>query len=415
MAAVLGIASLALLPWTRFDRNQLNLREAGTEGMVAYQDLIRDGTRSPLTISVVVEGQGEAEALAAKLEALDTVRQVVGLHDFVPERQDEKLDRLDELVLILGPLDPVESRPVSKAKTMAELRRLAPRLAAYSSSATDPPDRMAATRLEAALGALLERLETDRSTASPLLERLSESVLGTFAPVLSTIRQALQADEFSVEALPPNLVRRWVASADRYRLEVFPAQDVSEAANMRRFVSQVLSAAPSATDAPVIELKSGDVVVRAFQQSFACALVLIGVLLWLALRRLSDVLLVLGPLTWAGLVTAASMVTFGVPFNYANVVALPLLLGAGVDSAIHVVARLRGHMPSSGRIMATSTGRAVLVSALSTLCSFGNLALSPHRGTASMGQVLTLGLLWILVATLLLLPAVVARRRRETT
>ena len=113
------------------------------------------------------------------------------------------------------------------------------------------------------------------------------------------------------------------------------------------------------------------------------------------------------------LLTVASLVILGGAFNFANVVALPLLLGMGVDSAIHVVARMRADAASSGRIMATSTGRAVLVSALTTLCSFGNLALSPHRGTASMGQLLTLGLVWILVATLVLLPAAVASRRRK--
>lgn len=252
----------------------------------------------------------------------------------------------------------------------------------------------------------MERLQTGQGAARRLLDRLDVSVLGGLSPALANLARGLEADTVSLPDLPSDLVPRWVAPDGRYRLEVFPNERSSDVTDLRRFVSQVHEVAPTATDSPVVVLNSGDVVARAFQQAFACAFVLISVVLWFALRRWQDVMLVLAPLVWASLLTVAGMVVLDIPFNYANVIALPLLLGMGVDSAIHVVARLRGGAGSRDRILSTSTGRAVLVSGLTTFCGLGNLALSPHPGTASMGQVLTVGLLWILVSTLVLLPAV---------
>ena len=133
-------------------------------------------------------------------------------------------------------------------------------------------------------------------------------------------------------------------------------------------------------------------------------------LLWWLTRRLDDTLFVLLPLILAGLITIAAMVAIGIPFNFANVICLPLLLGIGVDNGVHMVHRARAAPPAAGQsILQTSTARGVVLSALTTVCGFGNLAYSSHPGTASMGQVLTLGLALSVVCTLVLLPALLSR------
>jgi predicted RND superfamily exporter protein len=98
-------------------------------------------------------------------------------------------------------------------------------------------------------------------------------------------------------------------------------------------------------------------------------------------------------------------VVLGLEFNFANVIALPLLLGVGVDNGIHIVHRMRSEPPLDGNLSGTSTSRAVLASGLTTIASFGNLAFASHLGMSSMGQVLTIGMIAILAATLILLPA----------
>ena len=105
--------------------------------------------------------------------------------------------------------------------------------------------------------------------------------------------------------------------------------------------------------------------------------------------------------------TAGSAVLLGLQLNFANVIVLPLLLGLGVSGALHVVMRWREE-GEGGDFTATSTPRAVLFSALTTVASFGSLAISAHPGLASMGLLLTIAIFWSLVCSLLILPSILA-------
>jgi predicted RND superfamily exporter protein len=219
----------------------------------------------------------------------------------------------------------------------------------------------------------------------------------------------------SKENLPTNLREHWVSKDGRHRVAVFPRVNLNEDAALRRFVAAVRSVAPDAIGFPVIYLEAGDAVVKAFQQAFLLSLLAITVLLLILLRPKSDVLLVLLPLLLAGALTGAASVLFHIPFNFANIIALPLLLGIGVDSGIHMVHRMRTAPPSSGQMLQTSTARAVFYSALTTICSFGNLAVSPHRGMASMGILLTIGIGFTLICILVVLPTLMAAGKRPAT
>jgi predicted RND superfamily exporter protein len=129
---------------------------------------------------------------------------------------------------------------------------------------------------------------------------------------------------------------------------------------------------------------------------------MVAVIIWLVLRDV-DMLLVIGPILAAAMVTAGLTVLIDMPLNYANIIALPLLVGIGVDNGIHVVHRMRTE--TAEQLFETSTMRAVLASGLTTVASFGNLAFSAHVGTASMGVLLALGLGVSMAATLIALPA----------
>src|SRR5690606_40861406 len=182
-------------------------------------------------------------------------------------------------------------------------------------------------------------------------------------------------------------------------------ENVNENAAARRFVDAVRSVVPNATGLPVVYEEASATVVRAFQIAFAYAFVVVTVLRYVFLRRTRDVLLVLGPIVLACVVTAAATVVIGMPFNFANIITLPLLLGIGVDNGIHIVHRMRYEPPADGTPLRTSTSVAVLACGLTTVASFGNLAFSSHRGMASMGLLLTVGMAVVLAATLVLLPA----------
>jgi predicted RND superfamily exporter protein len=186
-----------------------------------------------------------------------------------------------------------------------------------------------------------------------------------------------------------------------------PAAPLTDNAELAAFAQAVLAVEPRATGTPVIVTEAGAAVVGAFRQASWLALAVITLLLAAVLRRLRDILLVLAPLGLAVLFTAASAVALGLRLNFANVIVLPLLLGLGVSGAIHVVMRWREEAERQ-TVAATSTPRAVLFSALTTIASFGSLALSPHLGLASMGLLLTIAILCSLICTLVVLPGALA-------
>jgi predicted RND superfamily exporter protein len=199
------------------------------------------------------------------------------------------------------------------------------------------------------------------------------------------------------------LTERWLASGGRELVEITPAEDVSDNAAASRFIGAVQSIVPKATGLPVVYQEASATVVGAFRLALLYAFIMVTLIIWLVLRDRKDTLLVIVPIVLAAVMTAGLTVLIDMPLNYANIIALPLLVGIGVDNGIHVVHRLR--TDSAEQLFGTSTMRAVLASGLTTVASFGNLAFSAHVGTASMGILLALGLAVSMTATLIVLPA----------
>ena len=220
---------------------------------------------------------------------------------------------------------------------------------------------------------------------------------------LRRLAAGLQAMPFGREALPTALAERWLASDGRELVEITPREDVSDNAAAGRFIGAVRGVVPNATGLPVVYQEASATVVSAFEQAMLYAIVMVVAIIWLALRNAKDTLLVILPIVAAAVATAALTVLIDMPLNYANIIALPLLVGIGVDNGIHVVHRMR--TDSAEQLFNTSTMRAVLASGLTTVASFGNLAFSSHVGTASMGVLLALGLAASMAATLIALPA----------
>jgi len=143
--------------------------------------------------------------------------------------------------------------------------------------------------------------------------------------------------------------------------------------------------------------------VRAFELALLYAFSMVTLMIFIVLRRWSETLLVVTPIALSKLVTAGAAVAIGMPFNYANIIALPLLVGFGVDSGIHVVHRMRTE--TAEQLFDTSAMRAVFASGLTIIATFGILAFSSHVGTASMGVMLAIGLCVSMAFTLIALPA----------
>lgn len=410
--ALVAVA-LWLAPQARFDADPLNLRDPHSEALATFRDLEVDPNVPTLTLSVLASDAAAAEALQKRLSALPEVKRVLDLDSFVPEDQDRKLPILEDLVFALGPAlsSPADHGPVPPKADPGDADAIAVLIEALR-TATDAGTGSAALRK--AGHDLLDRLTAVRAAVeqgdAAILPRLRTVLLGSLPAQIDDLKTALQAHAVTAADLPPALVARWQSADGRRRIEIWPREKLDTPEAMTRFIAAVRTVAPDATGAPVAQVESAKSVVGAFRLAFASALIAITGVLLLLLRNLVDTLLVLVPLLLAGLFTVAGSVLLAVPFNFANVIALPLILGVGVDYGVYLVQRGRDAAAARGGLLHTGTARAVLFGALITMANFGNLMFARHPGMVSMGALLTIGLAMTLVCALVLLPSLLAWR-----
>ncbi|MGY9003038.1 MAG: MMPL family transporter [Rhodospirillales bacterium] len=401
-AVIIGVSAVALLPQVRFDFDPMNLRDPSTESVSTLLELMLDSRTNPYSITILEKSLESAKDLGARLEKLPEVKSTLTLANFIPENQAEKLEIIESMALYLSPAfqNKRNATPASEKELERTVRELRLKLEKLTAADAASETGKSAVRLNAALEGLL----TDDAGIDRTLRALEVRLLSGLPNQLETLRRSLNAEPVDLKDLPKSLQERRVAADGRARLKVYGEGDMLDREQLIKFVNAVRTLAPNAVGAPVVILESGRAVVSSFRDAGAISVVLIGLLLIFILRRMRDVLLVFAPLLLAALLTVAASILFDVPFNFANVIVLPLLFGLGVDGGIHLVLRER-EQNKSADVLHTSTPYAVMFSALTTIGSFSTIALSSHPGTASMGILLSIAIVLTLVCTLLVLPA----------
>jgi len=413
-ALITGAASLPIVAELRFDSDPMNLRDPDTESVQAFRDLMADEETRDDRAVVLAESLEAANRLAQKVDQLDVVAKTVTLSDYVPKDQQAKLAGIETaglllLPVLMAPQQPAEVAPEDLRRALASLLGPLEQVIAAPDAAAELAT--AAVDLKKSIGAFLA-IDPDDGR----IRALDRALVGRLVSRLDDLALALEAEPVTVDDLPETLRDRMVASDGTARLEIYPKRDVRDPDARREFVTAIQEITPYVTGTPATIMAAGDAVVRAILQAALYAAIGIVIILVISLRSIIATVLVLVPLGLAALLTGATAVAIGMPLNFANVIVLPLLFGLGVDSGIHIVMRSREHRAGASALGGTSTPRAVVFSGLTTIGSFCSLSISSHVGTSSMGILLTLTLLWTLVCTLIVLPAllVLVQRRRPT-
>ena len=395
--AALALLGAALLPRLSFDSDPLHTKNRNTEAMRTLYALMDDPIANPYTIEVLTPSIAAAAALGTRLQALPLVEQVISLSSFVPEDQAAKLPLIRDAASLLRTTLAVGAPP--PPPDAAELRRAVAATAAGLDGVRNrlPPG--------STVLAIIADLQALAKAPDPVL-LAANAALTRFLPLqLERLRLALEAGPTTVADVPEELRRDWVLPDGRAKLQVVPKPEARDSAGLHRFVAQVRTVAPDAAGSAVTITASADTVTDAFRTAAKLALAAVTVLLILGLQRVTDVLLVLAPLLVSALLTVVLAVLLPLPLNFANIIALPLLLGVGVSFNVYFVMNWRrGETGPAG----SATARAVLFSGLTTSTAFGSLALSGHPGTASMGHLLLLSLGCTMLTTMLFLPALLA-------
>jgi hopanoid biosynthesis associated RND transporter like protein HpnN len=389
------------LYFLQFDFNPINLRNPKTESIATYLDLRRDPAAGANAIDVLAPSLPAATETAERLAKLPEVERALTLNSFIPNDQEAKLAQIKQAAAKIEPALRAPRRPApSDEENIAALKRGAEAMTravgTQAGPGADAGKRLAALLTQLAQGDQAMRARAEFAFASPL------------QTALDGLRMSLQAERITEQNLPPELKRDWVLPDGRARVEAHPKGDPNDNETLREFARAVLAVAPTASGGPISILESGRTVIRAFFEAGTYALISIAVLLWIVLRRFTDVLLTIIPLLLAGVVTLEICVLLGLPLNFANIIALPLLLGIGVAFKIYYIMAWRG---GQTRLLQSSLTRAVIYSAMTTATAFGSLWLSSHPGTSSMGKLLALSLACTLAAAVLFQPVLMGPPR----
>jgi hopanoid biosynthesis associated RND transporter like protein HpnN len=391
------VSAVLLSPHLQFDSNPLDTQNQDTVAMRTLRDLLDSPTTNPFSIDILVRNIDQVRALAGRLKHLSTVSSVLTIDSFVPQHQTEKLALIADAENLIGPtlISPQQVPKVGAADL---------RLALHKASTAIAPTLTMLPREHPVHAIAQDLRELADAPDKTILE--ADRALTRFLPnELKQLQTALSAKSADLSSVPPTITRDWVLPGGRARIHVLPVPASDASQGLHAFVQQVSSMAPDAGGAAVTIEASSATIVSAFRSAALLAALAIAVILVVSLRRLRDAACVLVALLLSSALTLLVIVLLPLPLNYANVLALPLLLGVGVSFNIYFVMNWRA---GRGDMLASATARAVVFSALTTGTAFGSLALSHHPGTASMGELLLISLGCTLVTALIFVPALLA-------
>jgi hopanoid biosynthesis associated RND transporter like protein HpnN len=423
VGAVIGIERIG------FDHNLLNLQDTSLESVREVHQLI-EGNNSIIYGVVVADDLQHARELIPQLQALPSVERVASLTDLVPVDQEAKLGKVSAVVKELAGLKVVDtvSDKIDVARTraqVAELLRKAregldeakknERLASLAGKG--PMVRQAIATFERMIPPL-ERTQRAFSnlTQEQLVDRLTryqQEVFGSMQRSLSWLKNHGTDRGVELEDVPVELVTRFLSSSGRVMIEVYPKEDIWEREANLRFVEELRSVDPAATGTPVQNLEYIEVLRASYVEAAGWAFLAIFIFVSLHFRNVGHVVLAILPLGVAIVWTLGLMGWLGILFNPANIITLPLVIGIGVAYGVYTVDRYKEE--GGMHIFDSSTGKAIVLSAMTTMIGFGSLMVSSYRGLFSLGLLMFLGVLMCLVTSLLVLPQVLVLwdRRRE--
>jgi hopanoid biosynthesis associated RND transporter like protein HpnN len=401
---IVVLAGTPLLLHLPFDFNPINLQNPNAPSVVTYRELQKNPETSGNDAEVLAPNLDQADATAKRLAALPGVSRTLTLSSFIPTDQDQKIAAIKSASQGLGSaLNPKQQQPAPSDQDLVTAMRATSADLLKASGTTTGSSADSARHVSDLLTRLAQSNAATRNKAGA-------AIVSPLIADLDQLRSSLDPRPVTVKTLPPGLVHAWLSPDGRARVQVLPRGELNDTHGLRKFATAILAAEPSATGPAISYYESGETVTRAFIEAGILALVSIAVLLFIALRRVTDVLLTLVPLLLAGTVTLEVCVMTGLALNFANIIALPLLLGVGVAFKIYYTMAWRAG--KTGLLQSTLT-RAVIFSAMTNAIAFGSMAVSSYPGMSSMGKLMALALFCTLAAAVLFQPVLMGRPRQQ--
>jgi hypothetical protein len=404
----LSLAALLMLPRLYFDYDLLDLQSRGLPAVVFAKKLIESKAKSVLFAGVVADTPEQAVELEARLRKLPTVKDVDSMAPRVIGEQTEARRLIGEIKNDIAPIHfmPADPAPVDLAALSRTLYSTAGFMGAGADEAKKDDPAVAAQLIalrDAITGLRRQLWSGDETEASRKLAIFQRALLTDVRETFDALQQQDNSAPLRAENLPPSLRSRFIGRTGKYLLQVYPREDVWRRDNQQRFVKDLQTIDPDATGTPVQLYYYTELLKDSYETAAWYALIAITIMVLVHFRSVSSVLLALLPVGIGFLWMCGLMAFFHIPFNPANVMTLPLVIGIGVTNGIHILNRYAEERHPG--ILAKSTGKAVFISGLTAISGFGSLILGQHQGLRSLGEVMSIGLATCMMAALTFLLA----------
>jgi len=407
--ALLALAGTAALTRVPFDFNMLNLQAKGLESVTYAYKLMKSKENSGYFGVSMAKDHDEAIRLTKRFEALPSVDHVVSLPALIPDQQPEKLAELQRIKQIMSDVKPVayeENLRVMELPAVFEGFRERVEKLKLSLETQKLPEAQPIAVFLKTLDKFFAGLEKEKDgNALTMLREMQETMFAPLPEKLKLLQESLQARAVTEADVPQALKQRFVGKDGRLLLQIAPKNEIFNEQPLAEFVTQIKSVDPHATGEPVSVYESFKILKLSYLQAFLYALGGVVLILLIAFRSLRSTLLGVTPLAVGLLLMVGGMWLFGLKFNVANIIVMPLLLGVGIDSAIYIISRHLKGEESPVEVATSSAGKGVFLNALTILFSFGALMVARHQGVFSIGAVMSLGMTAIVLAFLVFLPA----------
>lgn len=418
---VLTLCLVAAIPLSRvqFDYNLLNMQSRGLPAVVFEHKLIESAEKSVLFGAMVADSLEAAVELERRVLQLPTVATTDSMARFLTDDQAVKLGLVREVRSNLANLrfPALDPAPVDLTDLSQRLWAFSGYLGLASDEVAKADDRELAKRLrtirDAVIGLRVAMFRGDRESNAARLGAFQRAFLSDVQETLSAVRDQDDSGPLRIEDLPSALRNRFIGRTGKHLVQVYPRSNVWDRAAQETFVKELRSVDPNVTGTPVQLYEYTSLLKDSYVEAAWWALGAIFLLVFLHFRAVLPVFLSLMPVAIGALWMVGFMGWSGIPFNPANIMTLPLVIGIGVTNGIHILNRFAEERKPA--ILAKSTGKAVLLSGLTTIAGFGSLITGDHQGIQSLGWVMAVGTATCMMAGLTFLPAVLTLIAQRTT
>ncbi|HEX3409248.1 MAG TPA: MMPL family transporter [Candidatus Binataceae bacterium] len=397
VTTIATLGALFLIRGVRFDQNVLKLQASDAEAVRFENTLLYDSGRSSWFAVALAATSAEADRKAAAFHKLPEVTDIETISTYIPEHQAEKRALLGALGQKLAALKISAGAHSDGAALKRELSGLAGRLEAMSQFDTSGSVLKTAGLAEDAIARLKEH-----ANAFAAYERRIATSLAT---ALAELKPQLSPGEVTEKTLPAILRQRFIGTGGHYLVQIYPKGDIWEDAPLQRFVGALRTVDRDVTGPPVQTYNLASVMRQGYERAALLALIAVFIFVFADFRNFRDTLLATVPLVFGGAWLLEAMPLLGWKFNLANLFAVPIIIGMGVDNGVNMLYRWREERDKSSLILTKAVGKSVTICSLTTIAAFAALIPASHRGISSLGWVLSAGVTLILVATLIVLPA----------